>query len=57
MPDPLATADEAPDISIPGIATMDRSLPDGAPDWGIGMAMPGIAAGAWSDGVPPAGGD
>jgi hypothetical protein len=44
-------------MSIPGIAAMDRSLPDGAPDWVIGMVMPGIAVGACSDGVPAAGDD
>ena len=57
MPDPVPKADGVPDMSIPGIAAMDRSWPDGAPDWGIGMAMPGIAAGAWSDGVPATGDD
>jgi hypothetical protein len=44
-------------MSIPGIAAIDRSLSDGAPDWGIGMVIPGIAAGAWPDGVSPAEGD
>jgi len=57
VPDPVAKAAGAPDMSIPGIAAMDWSLPDGAPDRGIGMDMPGIAAGAWSEGAPPAGGD
>jgi hypothetical protein len=57
VPDPVAKADGAPDMSIPGIAAMDWPLPDGAPDWGIGMVMPGIAVGAWSDGVPAAGDD
>jgi hypothetical protein len=57
VPDPVPKADDAPDMSIPGIAAMDRSLAVGAPDWGIGMVMPGIADGAWSDGIPIAGGD
>jgi hypothetical protein len=42
-------------MSIPGIAAMDRSLPDGAPGLGIGMVMLGIMGGAWSDGAPPEG--